>query len=97
MPDLASTRSHSLSEMHGKDDASQGDVEMGFDLPWHMFDRDDNDGYHKTDGEQSSSSEDHASYGQARDAFAQPHVTKKYHLSINSMFAVLSSKIGNIY
>ena len=97
VPGPASASSRSLSEMHGEDDASQGDVEMGFDPPWHMFDGDDNDGYHKTDGEQSSSSEDHASYGQARDALAQPHVTKEYHPSINGMFVVLSSKIGNIY
>jgi hypothetical protein len=80
--------------MHGEDDASQGDVEMGFP-PWHMFDGDD-----ETDGEQSSSShhnEDCASYRQARDAFVQPCITKKYHPSINGMFVVLSSKIGNIH
>jgi len=23
--------------MYGEDDAGQGDVEMGFDPPWHMF------------------------------------------------------------
>ncbi|KIM81585.1 hypothetical protein PILCRDRAFT_8631 [Piloderma croceum F 1598] len=86
MPGPASTSSRSLSEMHGEDDASQGDVEMGFDPPWHTFDGDDDDGYHETDGERSSSSHhngDCASYGQARDAFVQPHVTKEYHPSIN--------------
>ena len=72
VPGPVSASSHSLSEMHGEDDASEGDIEMGFDLPWHMFDGDDDDGCRETDGERSSSSphnEDHASYGQARDAF----------------------------
>ena len=79
--------------MHGEDDASQGDVEMGFDLPF-VFDGDDSDGRHEIDGERSSSSHPH---GQARDAFVQPRITKEYHPSINGMFVVLSFKIGNIY
>ena len=68
VPGPASASSRSLSEMHGEDDAGQGDVEMGFDPPWHMFDGDDDNGYHETDGERSSSShhnEDSGSYGQA--------------------------------
>jgi hypothetical protein len=44
--------------MHGEDDASQGDVEMGFDLPF-VFDGDDSDGRHEIDGERSSSSHPH--------------------------------------
>jgi hypothetical protein len=93
VPGPASASSRSLSEMHGEDDAGQGDVEMGFDPPWHMFDGDDDNGYHETDGERSSSShhnEDSGSYGQARDAFVQPRVTKEYHPRINGMFVVLS-------
>jgi hypothetical protein len=67
VPGPASASSHSLNEMHGEDDASQGDVEMGFDPPF-VFDGDDSDGRHEIDGERSSSShhnEDRASHGQA--------------------------------
>jgi len=58
-----------------------------------MFNGDDDNGYHETDGERSSSShhnKDSGSYGQARDAFVQPRVTKEYHPSINGMLVVLS-------
>lgn len=67
----------------GEDDATQGDVEMGFDPALNLFDEGYNDESRDTDGERSSSPHRDEDQAHVAPDGHVPRVTRAYHPSIN--------------